>query len=30
MSDKPVCAITKNTREDIRFRLGEFKGPQVY
>jgi hypothetical protein len=26
MNDKPVCEIPKNTREAIRFRLGEYKG----
>jgi hypothetical protein len=26
MNDKPVCDIQKNSRETIRFRLGEFKG----
>lgn len=26
MNDKPVCEIQKNSRETIRFRLGEFKG----
>lgn len=25
MNDKPVCEIQKNSREKIRFRLGEFK-----
>jgi Transcriptional Coactivator p15 (PC4) len=26
MSEKPVCELPKNSRETIRFRLGEFKG----
>jgi len=26
MNDQPVCEIQKNSRETIRFRLGEFKG----
>ena len=26
MSDKPVCEIPKNSRETIRFRLGEYQG----
>lgn len=26
MSEKPVCELPKNSREAIRFRLGEFKG----
>jgi hypothetical protein len=26
MSDKPVCEIQKNSREAIRFRLGEYQG----
>ena len=26
MSDKPFCEIQKNSRETIRFRLGEYKG----
>ena len=26
MSDKPVCEIPKNSRESIRFRLGEYQG----
>lgn len=26
MSEKPVCEIQKNSREGIRFRLGEYKG----
>ena len=26
MSDKPVCELPKNSRETIRFRLGEFQG----
>ena len=26
MNDKPVAEIQKNSRETIRFRLGEFKG----
>ena len=26
MSEKPVCEISKNSREAIQFRLGEFKG----
>jgi hypothetical protein len=28
MSDKQVCEIPKNSREAIRFRLGEFKNHQ--
>lgn len=26
MSDKPVCEMQKNSREAIRFRLGEYQG----
>jgi hypothetical protein len=26
MTEKPVCELPKNSREAIRFRLGEFKG----
>jgi len=26
MSDKPVCELPKNSREIIRFRLGEYQG----
>jgi len=26
MNDKPVCELQKNSREAIRFRLGEYQG----
>jgi hypothetical protein len=30
MNDKPVCEIQKNSRETIRFRLGEFKSHKFF